>query len=131
MITRIEITKLYGEVQQRPRDKLEVKNQFAITRLERAAQPASFTLTFRFTSTYNESDALLEVEGRAFMIVPSDRADTVWKEWEEKNILPEEEMVSDGNVILHKAQLLAILLAHELGLQSPLRLPHIDVKKNA
>ena len=133
-IIRHEMYKLHCEIKERLPTKMNVKNNISITDCKKddtikAGDSAStFVIDYTFTTDYAEGKGLIETKGKIFYLADSETAKELETMWEEKKMLTERVMLEAGNFGLLKSQMQAVLLANEMGIQSPVRMPLMEPK---
>ena len=125
---------LNAEVREKLPLKLHVKNDITIRSVERTEgrssdESVTFHMSYEFKATYNETVAEITIQGETVYVTSSETAEEIEKSWEERKALPEKVMLEVGNFCLMKAQMQAVMLANELDIQSPVRLPQIEPRK--
>jgi len=130
-IVRSETTYLHAEaIKSMPRN-LEIRNNISIDDVEKSTiieNSNALKISFNFSSDYNQKSAYLQVKGYVIFIDSSENIEKIEAEWKKNNQLTQEVMLEVGNFALMKSQMQSILLAHELGLQSPVKLPALQAK---
>ncbi|MFT4309966.1 MAG: hypothetical protein ACMXYL_05790 [Candidatus Woesearchaeota archaeon] len=133
-IVRHEMYKLSCEIKERLPPQMHVKNNISITGCNKdpsikTPDATTFVIEYVFTTDYAEGKGSIEIKGKLYYIADSKTAEEITKSWEETKMLPEKVMLEVGNFGLMKSQMQAVLLANEMGLQSPVRMPLMEPKK--
>lgn len=132
-IVKHQTIKICGEVKEIT-PPVEVKNNIVITKVEedsvfKSKDSKALKIHYDFKSHYNNDQVLLEVKGIIIYLVPNEEAEEILNYYKEKNLLPEDTMLEVGNFALFKAQMIAISLAKDLEIQSPVLLPRMEKKE--
>ena len=88
-----------------------------------------YTIVYEFTTKYGDDAATIKIAGELLYAAPKDEAKELADHWKEKKLLPEKTVLQVGNYCLLRAQMQAIAIANDLGLQSPVQLPTFEAKK--
>ncbi len=133
-IVKHQTTKICGEIKNTITPPVEVKNNITITKVEedslfKSKESKALKIHYTFTSKYNNEQVVLEVKGFIIYLKNNKEAEEILSYYKEKNLLPEDVMLEVGNFALFKAQMLAISLAKDLEIQSPVLLPRMEKKE--
>ncbi len=86
-------------------------------------------IEFAFTSTYSPEVGKIEMVGKILLLEPKDVAEKIVAEWEKTKKLPPLMMQQVFTTILRKCNIQAIVMAEEIGLPSPIKLPEVRLAK--
>jgi hypothetical protein len=133
-IIRHEMYKLHCEIKERLPIKMNVKNNIGITGLTKdtgikTPDATTYVIDYQFNTDYAEGKGMIEIKGKVYYMADSETAKELDATWEDKKMLSEKVMFEVGNFGLMKSQMQAVLLANEMGLQSPVRMPLMEPKK--
>ncbi len=133
-IVKHQTLKLYGEIKEQISLPVEVKNNIVITKVEedelfKSKDSKALKIYYDFKSLYNNTQVEIEVKGLILYLKKEDEAKEILDYYNKNNLLPENVMLEVGNFALIKAQLLAISIAKDLEIQSPVMLPRMEKKQ--
>lgn len=133
-IVRHEMYKLSCEIKERLPTQMQVKNNISITECKqdptiKTPDATTFVIEYVFTTDYADKKGMIEIKGKIYYIADSKTATELEDIWKKEKTLSEKVMLEVGNFGLMKSQMQAVLLANEMGLQSPIRLPLMEPKK--
>ena len=133
-IVRHEMYKLHCEIKERLPTKMNVKNNISITDCKKdptiqTPNATTFVIDYVFTTDYANGKGSIEIRGKIYYIADSETAKELDSMWNEKKMLTEKVMLEAGNFGLLKSQMQAVMLANEMGLQSPVRMPLMEPKQ--
>jgi len=95
----------------------------------RLEKEQAIEIEFAFTSTYSPEVGKIEMVGKILLLEPKDVAEKIVAEWEKTKKLPPLMMQQVFTTILRKCNIQAIVMAEEIGLPSPIKLPEVHLTK--
>ncbi len=133
-IVKHQTTKICGEIKTVITPPVEVKNNITIVKVEedslfKSKDSKALKIHYNFKSVYNNEQVLLEINGFIVYLDNNSKVEEILSFYKQNNLLPEDTMLEVGNFALFKAQMLAISLAKDLEIQSPVLLPRMEKKE--
>lgn len=86
-------------------------------------------VSFDFSTEYKPEFASIMLNGNLLMVVDSDKADEMLSSWEESKKLDMDSTKKVLQAIMNKSLLQTIVVARELDLPAPIKLPVVSDKK--
>jgi hypothetical protein len=133
-IAGINLTKIICERKGSIKSKISVRNNVVIKKVDSAKigiplKEKGITIGFGFSSSYAPEIGKIEIEGNILILEPEESAKKIMEIWDKSKKLPPMLMQHVFTAILRKCNIKALILAEDVGLPSPIRLPEVKVKK--
>lgn len=114
----------------RPNKNLTIQNNVKILSLEESGigidkSKKTLNLKFEYSTNYKPDYASIKLQGRAMLLADEKEAETALKEWKEKETFNKQAAKEILNRVMNKSLLQTIVMARELDLPAPIKLPKI------
>lgn len=114
---------------------IKINNNLGIKSIEKLnlslgkAKQSGVRFEFEYTTKYEPNAATMTFLGEVLYLAEQKVVDEVLKKWEDKKPINEDIMTQVMNSALNKCTVKALILAQELNLPAPIRLPKVTKKQ--
>lgn len=127
VIVGIELTEIKAKKKKIAKGSIRVNNNINIVKVERAGKDKELVrMSFNATTKYEPEVGEIVING-ALLWLPTEKTDIV-KEWKEKKKLPKQVAEEALNGIINRVTIEALILAKDVGLPSPIKLPRLKIE---
>jgi len=127
VVVGINFTDISAKKEKTASGKISVNNNIVIKNVEKAGKEKELIkVDFSASTKYEPGVGEIMISGYLLWL-PTGKKD-IAKEWKEKKKLPKEVAEPVLNAIINRATIESLLLAKEVGLPSPIKLPRLKVK---
>lgn len=133
-IVNINFSGITAKRENNLKEGLSIANNVKLTDLESSnmgndSQKKTLKVSFEFTTKYNPEFASINLEGNLLMIVDKEAGEKMLSEWSDNKKLDMETTKKLLQTIMNKSLVQTIVIARELGLPAPIKLPVVSDKK--
>lgn len=133
-IVGFNFTKISAGKDMGAKGQISINNNITIGNIEKAnigisGGKSAVKITFKFITSYNPKIGTIELEGSTVVMLEEKQIERVLAGWKENKSLPPESAASILNYMLEKCNIQSLILAKDIGLPSPIRLPRVEVNK--
>ena len=129
-IAAINFKKIIGERKESSNGEINIKNNVAITNVEKyiIGKQNTIKFTFDFSSLFEPNVGSILLTGEVISIEDEKKADEILAQWKKDKKLPKDIMASVMNTILAKSHVKALIISQDINLPPPLNLPKVKEK---
>ncbi len=125
MMIDINLKKIMAEKNNPLKGGIKISNNVNIAGMEKTDNPEIIKILFKAKTVY-ENIGSIEMEGELIWL--SKNAKEILEFWEKENKLKKEEAESILNSIINYTTIEALLIAKEMKLPSPIKIPRVKVE---
>jgi len=125
--TKIKAEKIMGA-----KGQININNNISIKNIEKTniglmTGKGAAKIDFKFITKYSPEVGVIELEGNAVVMLPEAELADIIKTWKDKKNLPSNQASSIINYVLEKCNIQTLILARDINLPSPIRLPRVNI----